>query len=141
MDIVPEEFSDLQRSVALAWRIGGPPEQLQDIDTLLEALADRVAHLLHHDFPRLLNAMYLLDVAEERFNEALAHANPAARARRVAEVILEREIEKARSRERYRRSREGRGPETQNEAPGRLGPGADQDRFPGSTTRTPRPDD
>ncbi|MBI5092250.1 MAG: hypothetical protein HZB26_07355 [Candidatus Hydrogenedentes bacterium] len=72
-------------------------------EALLEALKQRVLYLIQHDFNRLMTAMYILDVAEERFKAAMATPgglDNAAKA--VAEVILEREMQKVITRQKYR---------------------------------------
>jgi hypothetical protein len=105
------ENTDLVRvrdAVAQGWDLpaapGGVPESRAAI---LEALAQRVRHLLDHDFNRLLSAMYLLDVSEERFRNALAHGDRDTASATLAEIILEREIEKMESRERFSRGAPG----------------------------------
>ena len=83
------------------------PTAPTDRSALLEALAGRVRHLLRRDFERLVTAMYSLDVNESQFREAVEGDETAA-ARRVAELILEREFAKMRSRKRYASEDAGR---------------------------------
>lgn len=75
------------------------------MDDLVETLARRVAWLMKHDYERLLNAIYLLDVSEQKFREATGLATNDQTARAVAELIVAREREKFESRRRYRQAR------------------------------------
>ena len=88
---------------ALAKRWGLAPE-VSDAN-LISELAHRVAWLMKHDYQRLLNAVYLLDIPERRFNEASSLPTNEATARSLAELIIQRERQKLESRRRYRRDR------------------------------------
>ncbi len=91
-------------AVAQAWNLPtAPGGDLQDRAAILKALAHRVRHMLDHDFDRLLSAMYLLDVSEENFQNALTGGDSKAASETLAEIILKRETEKMESRERYAR--------------------------------------
>lgn len=70
-------------------------------DAIIEELVRRVAYLLQHDLDKLMSYMYILDVPEEKFAYAIqrpAHEFPE---RLLAEVILEREIERMHTWRRY----------------------------------------
>ena len=93
---------DLRHALVQSWNIkilGGGPSR----EGLLEALAARVLHLMRHDSSRLTSALYLLDVREDRYIEALRAPSEQESARRLAELILDREEEKAVSRAQYAR--------------------------------------
>ncbi len=72
-------------------------------DDLTDSLANRVEWLIKHDYERLLNAVYLLDLDETKFNEAMKMTGEEVRSRAIAELILLREHEKFESRRRHRR--------------------------------------
>ena len=58
-----------------------------------------VEHLMTHDFNRLLNSLYRIDVSEQKLKVALAESeNPA---QTVAKMIWNREMEKVATRKRY----------------------------------------
>ena len=58
-----------------------------------------VEHLLAHDFNRLLNSLYRIDVSEQKLKVALAESeNPA---QTISEMIWAREMEKVATRKRY----------------------------------------
>ena len=95
-----DDMEDLHRALVQSWQI--EPVAGLTSHAFLDALADRVAMMLKHNLDRLVAAMYTLDVDETRFSAALALPGNSATARAVAELILEREIEKMISRRNYR---------------------------------------
>ena len=76
--------------------------QLHDITALQARLTEVVQHLLDRDFQRLVNAMYRIDLSESTFKEILASASPDKIAHTLAVQILERALQKAALRQRYR---------------------------------------
>lgn len=68
------------------------------------ALAERVLHMMLHQPDRLMAALYVLDIPETAFRDAMHQgATPAEQADRLAGIILEREIRRMQTRLRYRR--------------------------------------
>lgn len=74
------------------------------LDALLDELDRRVDFLLKHDFERLMSCMYTIDISEQRFSEAVKLPEKEKPARAIAQLILEREIQKMESRRRYTRT-------------------------------------
>ncbi len=68
----------------------------------LENIRKRVLELLINDRPHLMHSLYRLDINERLFNEAMALMDPEKIAQRIAELILDREIQKAESRRKYK---------------------------------------
>jgi hypothetical protein len=66
-------------------------------DSLLNRLAQIVDHLISKDFNRLLNALYRIDVSEEKLKSVLAQ-RPENTSLVIARMILERELQKVASR-------------------------------------------
>ena len=95
-----ENMTNLHHALVQSWQIDSTTGLTHH--AFLDALADRVAAMLKHNLDRLASAMYTLDVDEARFNAALALPGNDATARAVAELILEREIQKMVSRQKYR---------------------------------------
>ena len=71
---------------------------VSDFDKLKEWLAYEIQILLDHDFQKLLNMLYRIDVNEQKATEALADLNPSMK---LAELIIEREMKKVASRKKY----------------------------------------
>lgn len=78
---------------------GGHPE----LNFLHEKLTLVIDHLLQNNFEKLCNAMYRLDVSERKFHEVLTGTEPSAISARLADLVIEREMQKVKTRELYRR--------------------------------------
>jgi len=81
-----------------------PEKELFDIvhlDELQEKLEKIVAYLLDNDFERLLNAMYRLDIDEEKFKVAITGLSGNSASKEIAKLIINREIRKLQTRIKY----------------------------------------
>ena len=76
-----------------------------DRETLKARLKLFIHELLQHDFERLCSLMYRHDVKESLFNEALLLSTDVLRAGMIAELVIERELEKVAMRVAYARSK------------------------------------
>ncbi len=74
-----------------------------DRETLVERLKIFIADLLQHDFGKLCNLMYRHDVNERRFNEALSLPDDESRSEAIANLVIDREMQKIKIREMYAR--------------------------------------
>jgi hypothetical protein len=74
-----------------------------DRDSIREKLALLIAHLMQNHFERLCQAMYRLDVSEAKFNQAM-NENPVEEIPyAIADLVIEREMQKVRTRIMYKR--------------------------------------
>lgn len=71
---------------------------VSDFDKLKEWLAYEIRILLDRDLQKLLNMLYRIDVNEQKAKEAFTDLNPAMK---LAELIIEREIQKVETRKKY----------------------------------------
>ncbi len=71
-------------------------------DQLKEWLTSEIVKLLLNDMEKLLNILYRIDVNEKKVKEVFAQNNPKIIAPILAELILQREIQKAVTREEFR---------------------------------------
>lgn len=98
-----KDLADLQHALVQGWNakptLGGDPTW----DDLVDILARNVAFLIRHDMQRLLTACYLVDLSEKAVAEAMRGNDTEQSARAVAQLILERELEKLESRKRFAR--------------------------------------
>lgn len=78
---------------------GGHPE----LNFIHEKLELVINHMLEHNFEKLCNAMYRLDVSERKFHEVLTGTAPEVIGSRLADLVIEREMQKVRTREMYRK--------------------------------------
>lgn len=89
----------LRQVLVQAWSL--PEDVVASRDRLLAALAERVSGLLDKDMQRLSTAMYTLDIDEAQFQDAMNLRGMDTKATAVAELILERELQKIETRRRY----------------------------------------
>ncbi|HYV95084.1 MAG TPA: hypothetical protein VE978_25135 [Chitinophagales bacterium] len=86
-------------------------EEISSNENLLEKiralLIDRIDFLLDHDFEKLLWILYRIDVSEEKAKAALAVTSEKRPAEVLADMIIERQIEKARTRTEFRNKAAG----------------------------------
>ena len=68
------------------------------LDELRKILTRQVLYLLERDFEKLLQALYRIDVPEQRFKESLVSDDPAGQ---IAELVLKRELQKVETRRWY----------------------------------------
>ncbi len=74
-----------------------------DRDGIREKLAFVIAHLMEHNFEKLCQAMYRLDVSERKFDEVLTREAPEKIPFSLADLVIEREMQKVRTRIMYKR--------------------------------------
>lgn len=81
-------------------RVKAEGEGMEELRELLKA---QIAWMLDHQFDRLLQAMYRIDVNEKEFREVLAKGFPVADS--LADLVLKRELQKVWLREQYKTGR------------------------------------
>jgi hypothetical protein len=77
------------------------PEEHKDLDTLKQLLSERIVALLINDMEKLLFILYRIDVNEQKFKTALASGNPKSIAPQIADLIIERQLQKLITRKKY----------------------------------------
>ena len=65
-----------------------------------------IADLLEHNFEKLCSLIYRHDVSEDKFHFALESGDIDGQAERVAELVIERELQKVETRKLYRKYKE-----------------------------------
>jgi len=94
-----EELKKAQQLAIRDLNIQEPGVEYSDIDKLVDWLTGEIKLLMDHDFERLLHVLYRIDVGEDKTKQALAKSNPA---RQIATLIMERELQKVVTREKYK---------------------------------------
>ena len=77
------------------------PVQLS-MDELQAQLADRINDLIQTDFERLVGLLYRIDVSESKLKQWLKAAPGEDAGKIMAALIIERELQKIRTREQFR---------------------------------------
>lgn len=76
-----------------------------DRNALRDKLQLFIGDLLQHDFERLNALMYRHDVNEKAFNEALGLPTDRERSFAIAELVIERELQKMETRAAYAKAK------------------------------------
>ncbi len=76
-----------------------PKLSFSTIEKLKDWLSGEISMLIDRDIQRLMNILYRIDVDEQNTKAAFADNNPAMR---LAELIIKRELQKVKSRKKYR---------------------------------------
>ncbi len=77
-------------------------EEESSFGWLMSYLEKQINYLLDHDFNRLINAMYRIDIPDHQVNELLYSSQTGELALNLAKVIIEREKQKVMTREKYK---------------------------------------
>ncbi len=100
-----DNFAAAREVLQQQWEVTVAPRPDRDMnwELLLEALTERISDLMLNNPRKLTTAVYLLDISERRYQDAMRRPGIAQKARALAEIILERESEKIALRQRYAR--------------------------------------
>ena len=81
------------------------PEELTDEkqmhDTLKKMLSKRIEEMIDHEFDRFVNLLYRMDVNEAKVKEALAEKPFSKGVEKVADMIIQRQLQKIATRKTY----------------------------------------
>ncbi len=75
--------------------------ELLEKNAIRDFLTKAIKGLIDSDFNRLIQVMYRLDISESAFRTALNSPNPDEVAPGIADLVIERELLKIKSREYY----------------------------------------
>lgn len=95
------DLLDVHQALVQQWGISPLGEERIAWEALMKELSRRIGFLLKHDFERLMSCMYMIDVPEQSFSEAVNLPEKDGPARAIAELIIEREVQKMESRKRH----------------------------------------
>lgn len=65
-----------------------------------------IADLIENDFEKLCNLVYRHDVSEIKFHEALNSGNVKNQAENIADLVIDRELQKVETRKAYKKYKE-----------------------------------
>lgn len=77
------------------------PEKVS-MENVREKLIEKIEHLLVHDYEKLLWILYRVDVPEKKAIAAMADASEGKPSHALADLIIERQIQKAKTRIQFR---------------------------------------
>ncbi len=73
------------------------------LDELKKYLAEKLAYLLEYKYDKLLNTLYLIDIDEEKLTRLFAAKNREHIPTQLADLIIERQLQKLHFRQKYKR--------------------------------------
>lgn len=76
------------------------------LDDLKNALASKFNELINTDFNYLIQLLYRIDISEKKLKETLNQNKDKDAGKLLAELTIERQLQKIRTRQQYRRSDE-----------------------------------
>jgi len=91
-----ELIADINSSLEIAL-----PEQLS-LEELREKLTVHINHLINHDFEKLVFYLYRIDINEAKMKQLLDQQNGEHAAELIAGLVIERQIQKNKSRREFR---------------------------------------
>lgn len=103
MTNLPEDITNVSALIRMDFGFG--TEDITDhnlINELHQQLTKVINYLLDKDFNRLLNAMYRIDISEDKLKTALAIDPPDQVAPTIATLIIDRELQKVVTRRKYK---------------------------------------
>lgn len=104
MDVDKDWLAETQAMVARDFELEAPDFLTEE--ELLAALTEHVAYMMERQMEYLLSALYRMDVAEQRVNAALRPDAPVPPARGIAQLIIDRQRERVRTKRTYRQSQD-----------------------------------
>jgi uncharacterized protein YwgA len=91
-------ISDINQSLEISL-----PETIT-LEELKEKLAVQINHLINHDFEKLVFYLYRIDVNESKMKQLLDQTEGENAAALIADLIIERQLQKIESRKKLRRN-------------------------------------
>ncbi len=94
------EANELMKNVSREFNL-----QLQEqisAEQILSTLAERINQLITTDFNELLRILYRLDVSEPKLKQLLKEHPDADAGKLIAQLIVERQVQKQKSRQQFR---------------------------------------
>ena len=76
--------------------------ELHSMNELKEVLIERIAFMLDHEYDKLVNALYRIDLDEGKLHELFSGKNRESIPSILADMIFERQIQKIYFRKKYR---------------------------------------
>jgi hypothetical protein len=85
--------TDIIQAINNRWELALQPSLTEE--ELVQALAERINHLIVHDFPRLIHILYVIDVNEEKLKTLLRTYKDSDAAVIIAQLVIDRQRRKA----------------------------------------------
>jgi hypothetical protein len=81
-------------------------KNITGFDDLRNYLTGKLAYLLEHNFEKLLNTLYIIDIDEEKLRKLFGGKNRDYIPSKLADLIIERQIQKIEFRSRFKEKKD-----------------------------------
>jgi hypothetical protein len=100
--ITEKSFMTQHESLIVAAKEIGVTLETGDYSGNKSLLAGKINELIQNDFHKLISLLYRLDISEEKLKHLLIEKPETNAGDLIADLIIERQIQKAKSREKYK---------------------------------------
>lgn len=106
-DIQKSEVKEVSDNISSVFNRSGlelplSSSDLKNLEELKDYLTDKLKNLLDNNFNLLVNTLYRIDVNEEKLNELFGSKNRAYLPSALADLIIERQLQKIHFRKKYK---------------------------------------
>ena len=84
--------TDIIQAINNRWELALQPAVSEE--EVVQALAERINHLILHDFPKLIHILYVIDVDEEKLKRLLRTYKDSDAAVIIAKLVVDRQKSK-----------------------------------------------
>lgn len=84
--------TDIIQAINNRWELALQPAVSEE--ELVQALAERINHLIIHDFPKLIHTLYVIDVDEEKLKSLLRTYRDSDAGAIIAQLVVDRQKSK-----------------------------------------------
>jgi len=107
VELNKEEIFSLQKSVSKDFIKSDsssliPSNDFERLEEFRKYLAERMKDMLDNNYNLLINTLYRIDISERKISELFSSKNKESIPGKLADLIIERQIEKIDYRRRYR---------------------------------------
>jgi hypothetical protein len=101
------QVASVTKVIAKDFQVGDDDSLIPVVDVinfeeLKKYLTEKLAYLLEHKYDNLINILYKIDVSEEKLSELFSYSNRESIPENLAELIIERQLQKVKFRQRYK---------------------------------------
>ena len=79
-----------------------PNNDFEHLEEFRKYLTEKMKNMLDNNYDLLINTLYRIDISEKKLSELFSSKNREAIPEKLADLIIERQIEKINFRKRYR---------------------------------------
>lgn len=99
--------TDVAKVIAKDFQVAGsdsliPVKEVETIDRFKKYLTERLTYLLENKYDVLINILYRIDVNEEKLAKLFSEKKRDSIPEALADLIIERQLQKAKMRQQYR---------------------------------------